>query len=104
MGNGGLDRMARISKRYGFSLNKADIVCLPSYREGLPKTLLEAASSGIPIVTTDAPGCREVVDDGINGILVEPKNPEELYLALRKLIIDSELRSKNGYKWKGKSS
>ena len=45
-------------------LGKADIVCLPTYREGLPKSLLEAASAAIPIVTTNVPGCREVVEDG----------------------------------------
>ena len=48
----------------------AQLVCLPSYSEGLPKSLLEAASCEIPIVAFDVPGCREIVIDGINGILV----------------------------------
>jgi glycosyltransferase involved in cell wall biosynthesis len=52
-------------------LPQAHIVCLPSYREGLPKVLIEAASCGRPIVTTDAPGCREIVHHGENGLLVD---------------------------------
>lgn len=51
-------------------LQAADCVVLPSYREGVPRTLLEAASIGRPLIATDAPGCRDVVDDGINGLLV----------------------------------
>jgi glycosyltransferase involved in cell wall biosynthesis len=51
-------------------LHEADIVCLPSYREGLPKILLEAAACGLPIITTDTPGCREVVKNNRNGFLV----------------------------------
>jgi len=74
----------------------ADIVCLPSYREGLPKALVEAAASGCPIVTTDVPGCREVVRDGLNGYLVPPKNATELSNAIEKLISDEDLRNKMG--------
>ena len=84
------------------ALGKADIICLPSYREGLPKTLLEAASAGIPIVTTDAPGCREVVDDKVNGFLVTPKKSDEVYLALKKLILDKALREQMGKKGRQK--
>ena len=72
------------------------IVCLPSYREGLPKILLEAASCGRPIVTTDVPGCREVVDEGVNGLLVPAKNAEALRDALLKLIGDENLRIEMG--------
>lgn len=58
---------------------KADCVVLPSfYREGTPRTLLESASMAKPIITTDNVGCRDVVDDGINGYLCEVKNPEDL--------------------------
>ena len=71
-------------------------MCLPSYREGLPKTLIEAASCGRPIVTTDVPGCREVVTDGVNGFLVPAKNPEALKEALLKLIGDPGLRASMG--------
>ncbi len=77
-------------------LKKTDIVCLPSYREGLPKALLEGAAHGLPIVTTDAVGCKDVVLDGINGFLVPIKNSEKLYEALKKLIQNKKLRIKMG--------
>ena len=77
-------------------LEEIDIVCLPSYREGLPKALLEAASAGLPIVTTDTPGCREVVDDGVNGYLVPPRNASVVAESLKKLIENPELRSEFG--------
>jgi glycosyltransferase involved in cell wall biosynthesis len=73
------------------------IVCLPSYyREGLPKVLLEAASCGLPIVTTDAPGCREIVRPGDNGFLVPMRDTQALAHALRILIDDEGLRAKMG--------
>lgn len=56
-------------------LGSCHVVAYPTYHEGLPKTLLEAASCGRPIVTTDVPGAREVVQDGQNGLLVPPKDP-----------------------------
>jgi glycosyltransferase involved in cell wall biosynthesis len=77
-------------------LQAAHIACLPSYREGLPKSLLEAAACGLPIVTTDAPGCREVVRDGVNGFLVPVRDAAALTAALRKLIDDAELRCRMG--------
>lgn len=77
-------------------LAQSHIVCLPSYREGLPKSLLEAASCGRPIVTTDVPGCREIVRDGDNGILVEARNSMALADALAKLLADPELRQRMG--------
>ncbi len=77
-------------------LQAAHIACLPSYREGLPKSLLEAAACGLPIVTTDAPGCREVVRDGVNGLLVPVRDAAALAAALRKLIDDAELRRRMG--------
>ena len=75
---------------------QAHIVCLPSYREGLPNVLLEAAACGRPIVATDAPGCREIVQDGVNGLLVPIRDPVALAAALRKLIEDPALRSQMG--------
>lgn len=75
----------------------AHIVCLPSYyREGLPLVLLEAAACGLPIVTTDAPGCREVVQDGDNGFLVPVRSAQALAQALRMLIDDEDLRTTMG--------
>jgi glycosyltransferase involved in cell wall biosynthesis len=59
-------------------LATADCVVLPSYREGVPRTLLEAAAVGRPIITTDSIGCREVVDNGINGYLIQPRNASDL--------------------------
>ena len=77
-------------------LMTADVVCLPSYREGLPKSLIEACACGLPIVTTDAVGCREVVSDGENGFLVPIKSVEPLADALKKLIMDPSLRRRMG--------
>ncbi len=72
------------------------IACLPSYREGLPKALLEAAACGLPIVTTDAVGCREVVQNGDNGLLVPVGDAPALAKALRTLISDARLRDRMG--------
>src|SRR5262249_3025737 len=73
------------------------IACLPSrYREGLPKTLIEAAACGLPIVTTDTIGCREVVQDGVNGLLVPVGDVPALAKALRILISDADLRKRMG--------
>ncbi len=77
-------------------LAQANIVCLPSYREGLPKVLLEAASCGRPIVTTDTPGCREVVRNGENGLLIPVRSTLELADAIQNLIANPELRQKMG--------
>ena len=74
----------------------SDIYVLPSYREGVPRTLLEAASMAKPIVATDVVGCKEVVDDGVNGFLVPPKNSKELARAIDRLIEDKALREKFG--------
>ena len=76
--------------------HEADIVCFPSYHEGLPKTLLEAASCGLPIVSYDVPGCREVVQDTINGFLIPLKDRDALFLAVLKLLEDSKLRYEMG--------
>jgi glycosyltransferase involved in cell wall biosynthesis len=59
-------------------IGKADCIVLPSYREGTPRTLLEAASSGKPIIATDVPGCHNVVNHNINGLLCELKNADDL--------------------------
>ena len=75
----------------------AHIACLPSYYgEGLPKVLLEAAACGLSIVTTDAPGCREIVRNGENGFLVPMRDAQALAHALRILIDDEELRARMG--------
>ena len=76
--------------------HQVHIACLPSYREGLPKALLEAAACGLPIVTTDAVGCREVVRNGGNGLLVPVGDARALADALRTLIFDADLRRQMG--------
>lgn len=81
------------------TLSQAHIACLPSYyREGVPKSLLEAAACGLPIVTTDMPGCRDVVEDGHNGLLVPIRDVDSLVHALKVLINDKQLRKDMGEK------
>lgn len=69
---------------------------LPSYREGVPRSLLEAASVGKPIITTNAVGCCEVVDEGVNGFLCELRSVNDLKLKMEKC---SCFQKKNDYKW-----
>jgi len=76
--------------------NSADIVCFPSYHEGLPKALLEAASCELPIASYDVPGCREVVKDNVNGYLVPFKDEEKLFFSVMSLIKSSNLRDEMG--------
>lgn len=75
-------------------LSKASIVVLPSYREGLPTVLLEAGACGRPVVATDVPGCREVVEDGKTGLLVPKGSVGELANAIERLVEDPALRTK----------
>ncbi len=82
---------------------QAHIACLPSYREGLPKSLLEAAASGRPIVTTDVPGCREVVEHGRNGLLVPVKNAKALAEAIAGLAQDKGERQRMGAESRSKA-
>ena len=77
-------------------LGDATIVALPSYREGVPRTLTEAASMGKPIVTTDAPGCREIVDHEVNGLRIPVRDPVALADALERLLKDPDLRRRMG--------
>jgi glycosyltransferase involved in cell wall biosynthesis len=76
----------------------ADIVCFPSYHEGLPKALLEAASCEIPIVAYDVSGCREIVKDNINGFLIPFKDEDALCKSIIKLLENSKLRLEMGKK------
>ncbi len=77
----------------------AHIVCLPTYyMEGIPKSLIEAAACGRPLVATDVPGCREIVHHGENGLLVQPKNVRALADAIEKLVKDADLRKAMGAK------
>ncbi len=67
-------------------IDKVDCVVLPSYREGLSRVLLEASSMSKPIITTDVTGCRDIVDNGVNGYLVKVKNSVELAKAMKKML------------------
>jgi glycosyltransferase involved in cell wall biosynthesis len=73
-----------------------DIVVLPSYREGVPQGLIEAAACGLPLVTTDVPGCREVVTDGVDGLLVPVRDSDALASAIARLCDDPALRERLG--------
>jgi glycosyltransferase involved in cell wall biosynthesis len=70
----------------------SDIFVLPSYyREGLPKSLIEAAACALPLITTDMPGCRDVVTDGVDGLIVPPANADALCTAIARLLDAPEL-------------
>lgn len=73
-----------------------DLFVLPSHREGFPRAAMEAAASGLPLVVTDIRGCRQVVDSGVNGLLVPVKDPEALAAAIRLLVGDPDRRALMG--------
>ncbi len=78
-------------------LTKSSIVAFPSYyREGLPKSLIEANAIGRPIITTDSIGCRDTVEDGVNGFIIPIKDSERLAEKIRILVNDPDLRRKMG--------
>ena len=77
-------------------LSQAHIVCMPSYREGLPRVLIEAAACGRPIVTADVPGCREIVRDSENGLLVPVRDGAATAAAIRRLLDEPGLRRRLG--------
>ena len=77
--------------------SSVDVMVLPtSYREGLPKGLIEAGASGLPLITTDVPGCREVVTDGVDGLLVPVKDSRALAAAIARLHDDPALCARLG--------
>jgi glycosyltransferase involved in cell wall biosynthesis len=75
---------------------RSNVAVLPSHREGLPKTLLEAAACGRPMIATDVPGCREIVSQGRTGLLVPAKDPPALAQAIETLVSDSGKRKEMG--------
>lgn len=89
-------------KVYGFSsdissiFSNSNIVVLPSYREGLPKVLIEAAACGRAVVTTDVPGCRDAMESNHTGLLCKVRDSKSLADAIEKLILDKELRNSMG--------
>ena len=74
--------------------NKSSIVCLPSYREGFPKSLIEASSSGCAIITTNVTGCKDAIKKNYNGLLSKPRNEYDLKNKLEKVISNQNLRLK----------
>ena len=74
----------------------SSIVVLPSYREGMPKSLLEAAACGRAVVTTNVPGCRDAIINGITGMLVQSQNSFELTNVIKKLLRNPKLINKMG--------
>jgi len=80
-----------------YLLQEADIAVLPSYHEGVPLFLLEAAASGLPLVGSDIEGCRMIIDNGRNGYLVEKGDATGLTHALKNLLADPDLRQRMGF-------
>lgn len=112
-GNGEIEHVKQHIKEYGIAditifegwvsgdkkielLNKSDAYILPSYKEGLPISILEAMSYGMPIISTPVGGIPEIVSNGENGYLVEPGNKEDIYKAIISLLNDSDLRNRMG--------
>ena len=78
------------------AIAECSVYVLPSYREGTPRSVLEAMATGRAIVTTDAPGCRETVQDGENGILVRPRDADTLFAAMQRFVDEPALAAKMG--------
>ena len=91
---GGFVRDCLLNKQS--ELKDIDIVCLPSWREGFPKVLMEAASLGLPVITTDVPGCRDAVIHNKTGLIVPVKDHIKLAEAISLLLKNSKLREKLG--------
>jgi len=78
-------------------LSQASVFVLPSYyREGVPRSIQEAMAMARPVITTDAPGCRETVIPGVNGFLVPPRNVEALAFAMERFVLEPELIERMG--------
>ena len=79
-------------------LRGVDVLVLPSYyREGIPRSLMEGAATGLPLITTDQTGCREMVIEGYNGFLCKPRDAESLAMAMERMInLPAEERHKMG--------
>ena len=112
-GNGEIEHVKQLIKEYGIAdivifegwvsgdkkielLNKSDAYILPSYKEGLPISILEAMSYEMPIISTPVGGIPEIVSNGENGYLVEPGNKEDIYKAIMSLLNDADLRNRMG--------
>lgn len=94
--NEGVIEYVGVIKEMRELIHSIDVVVLPSYREGVPRILMEAAAMGKPLIATDVPGCREVVENERNGLLVKPKDSESLEQAMHILISDETKRIEYG--------
>jgi len=92
----GLVEWVRSAKDVALTWERSHIAVLPSYREGLPKALVEAAACARPAIATDVPGCSDVVVDGETGLLVPARDPEALAHAIAQLATDAGLRRRMG--------
>jgi glycosyltransferase involved in cell wall biosynthesis len=92
----GTIRYVGFIKSIEVALAKADLVVLASYREGMPRVLLEAAACGTPAVTTDTPGCRDAVEHGTTGLIVPPRDASALAAAIAGLLADPARRQRMG--------
>lgn len=95
VGTGAVEYLGRLSDVRP-AIAEASVYVLPSYREGTPRTVLEAMAMGRAIITTDAPGCRETVIDGENGFLVPVKSVDALVEAMTRFIEDPALAVRMG--------
>ena len=81
-------------------LAQVDCFVLPSYREGMPKSILEACSMSLPVICSNVPGCRNIISENFNGFLCEAKNSDSLRLAMERMMKTSaenrEILGKNG--------
>jgi glycosyltransferase involved in cell wall biosynthesis len=93
LGISGALHMTGYRKDVPVLLSLFDLFVLPSYREGMPRALLEAMASGIPVVASDIRGCREEVEEGLTGLLVPPRDHERLAEAIS-LLLDSSERAR----------
>ena len=92
--NEGLLKVFGYRKDINALMSGSSIIVLPSYREGLPKVLIEAASCGRPVITTDVPGCRDAIIEGKTGFLVPPKDSKKLAERIQFLLSNKNLLEK----------
>jgi len=88
---GWIDSDAKVER-----LRRAHLLVLPSYMEGMPNAIIEAMAAGLPVVATDVGAVVDVVSDGVNGLMIPPRNADRLVNALRELFLDAHLRERMG--------
>jgi glycosyltransferase involved in cell wall biosynthesis len=71
----------------------SDIFVFPSYREGFPNVVMQAGAMGLPCIVTDINGCNEIIEEGVNGLIISPKNKEQLKAKMQMILENSDLRN-----------